>query len=560
MHNLKLKYKNTYLEEIPEDTALYEVSKKVINDFKYPIVGARLGEFLVGLNAKITSNEKVEFYDLSSPIGNRIYSRSLEFLVTVATKKILGDETDILINYSLENGICCEIIGQRITKVTAEKIENKMREMVKQKFTFKEMLVDRFDAIKYFKKHHQMDKVESLRYTTNKTVTLYSLDGIYDYFFGPLVYNTGILDKFGLIYLKENSFILTYPGQANPNKVDKYIHHKLTFDTYKSFQNWGRSIGISTVPDLNKICTEGKYIDMLRLFETHYEDQLSLIAETIYKKKDQIKIILLAGPSSSGKTTTAKKLSLYLKVKGLKCHKISLDDYFVNRDIAPRDEKGNLDFSSIESIDITLFNNHLNKLLSGHKVLMPTFDFITGKKEYNDNYLKLEKDEILIIEGIHTLNEKLTKNIPRENKFKIFMSPLIHLKLDNHNRVHTTDVRKIRRIVRDNLFRGTNAETTLKMWPNVDKEARLSIYPYQDDADAMINSSLGYELSVLRIYAEPLLYGIESTSPEYPEAIRLINLLRCFLPMTSEVVPKDSILREFIGGSVYEEWKDLIKW
>ena len=553
MRNLKLKYKNTYLEEIPEDTTLYEVSKKIKDEFKYPIVGARLGEFLVGLNTKITSNERVEFYDLSTAIGNRIYSRSLEFLVTVATKKVLGDETDILINYSLENGIYCEIIGQRVTKITAEKIKEQMQKMVEQKFTFKEMLVDRFDAIKYFKKHHQMDKVESFRYMTNRTVTLYSLDGIYDYFYGPLVYNTGLLDKFDMIYLKDNSFILTYPSTKNPNQVDKYIHHKLTFDTYKSFQNWGRTIGISTAPDLNKICTEGKYTDMLRLFETHYEDQLSLIAEEIYKKKDQIKIILLAGPSSSGKTTTAKKLSLYLQVKGLNCHKISLDDYFVDRDKAPRDENGDLDFSSIESIDTTLFNNNLNKLLSGHKVSMPTFDFITGKKEYNDNYLKLEEGEILIIEGIHTLNEKLTKNIPRENKFKIFMSPLIHLKLDNHNRVHTTDVRKIRRIVRDNQFRGTNAETTLAMWPNVDKEARLSIYPYQDDADAMINSSLGYELSVLRIYAEPLLYGIDSNSAQYPEAIRLINLLRNFLPITSEVVPKDSILREFIGGSVFEE-------
>ena len=553
MKNLKLKYKNTYLEEIPEDTTLYEVTKKVKDDFKYPIVGARLGEFIVGLNTKVTNNEKVEFYDLGTTIGNRIYSRSLEFLVTVATKKVLGDETDILINYSLENGIYCEIIGQRITKVTAEKIKAQMHKMVAQKFTFKEMLVDRFDAIKYFKRHHQMDKVDGLRYMTNRTVTLYSLDGIYDYFFGPLVYNTGLLDKFGMLYLKENSFILTYPSVNDPNTVDEYINHKLTFDTYKSFQEWGRSIGISTVPDLNKICTEGKYVDMLRLFETHYEDQLSLIAETIYKKKDKIKIILLAGPSSSGKTTTAKKLSLYLKVKGITCHKISLDDYFVDRDKAPRDENGDLDFSSIESIDTTLFNSHLNKLLTGHKVSMPTFDFITGKKEYNDNYLKLEEGEILIIEGIHTLNEKLTKDIPRENKFKIFMSPLIHLKLDNHNRVHTTDVRKIRRIVRDNQFRGTNAETTLAMWPNVDKEARLSIYPYQDDADAMINSSLGYELSVLRIYAEPLLYGIDSSSPQYPEAIRLINLLRNFLPITSEVVPKDSILREFIGGSVFEE-------
>lgn len=553
MRNLKLKYKNTYLEEIPEDTTLYEVSKKVKNDFKYPIVGARLGAFLVGLNTKIKNNDKVEFFDLTNPVGNRIYARSLEFLVTVATKKLFGDETDILINYSLENGIYCEIIGKKITKITVENIEKQMRKMVDQKFTFKEMIVDRFDAINYFKKHNQIDKVNSFRYMTNRTVTLYSLDGIYDYFYGPLVYNTGLLTKFNLIYLKDNSFILTYPSVVTPDKVDKYVHHKLTFDTYKEFQSWGRTIGISTASDLNAICTEGKYVDMLRLFETHYEDQLSLLAENIYKKKDKVKIILLAGPSSSGKTTTAKKLSLYLKVKGLTAHIVSLDDYFVDRKDAPRDEQGKLDFSSIESIDIPLFNSHLTKLLKGQKVQMPTFDFITGKKVFEDKYLKLEENDIIIIEGIHTLNEELTKNIKRENKFKIFISPLIQLKLDNHNRVHTTDVRKIRRIVRDNLFRGTNAETTLNMWPNVDKEARLSIYPYQDDADAMVNSSLGYELSVLRIYAEPLLYGIEVTSKEYPEAMRLINLLRNFLPITSEVVPKDSILREFIGGSIFEE-------
>ncbi len=553
MRNLKLKYKNTYLEEIPEDTTLYEVSKKVKNDFKYPIVGARLGAFLVGLNTKIKNNDKVEFFDLTNPVGNRIYARSLEFLVTVATKKLFGDETDILINYSLENGIYCEIIGKKITKITVENIEKQMRKMVDQKFTFKEMIVDRFDAINYFKKHNQIDKVNSFRYMTNRTVTLYSLDGIYDYFYGPLVYNTGLLTKFNLIYLKDNSFILTYPSVVTPDKVDKYVHHKLTFDTYKEFQSWGRTIGISTASDLNAICTEGKYVDMLRLFETHYEDQLSILAENIYKKKDKVKIILLAGPSSSGKTTTAKKLSLYLKVKGLTAHIVSLDDYFVDRKDAPRDEHGKLDFSSIESIDIPLFNSHLTKLLKGQKVQMPTFDFITGKKVFEDKYLKLEENDIIIIEGIHTLNEELTKNIKRENKFKIFISPLIQLKLDNHNRVHTTDVRKIRRIVRDNLFRGTNAETTLNMWPNVDKEARLSIYPYQDDADAMVNSSLGYELSVLRIYAEPLLYGIEVTSKEYPEAMRLINLLRNFLPITSEVVPKDSILREFIGGSIFEE-------
>lgn len=551
MKNYKLKYENTYLDNIPEGTTLFEVTKKIEDDYKYKIVGARLGEYLVGLNTKITKNERVEFYDLSSYVGNRIYSRSLEFLVTVATKKVLG--SDILINYSLENGIYCEIINKKVTKTDINNIEKMMRSLVDDSLPFTEMLVDRFEAIYYFSKNNQLDKVNNLRYMTNKTVTLYSLDGVYDYFYGPLVYNTGVLDNFKIIYLKENSFILTYPFMKNPDKVEEYVHHKLTFDTYKNFKNWGEVIGISTAYDLNEICAKGKCGEVIRLFETHYEDQLSSIAEEIYKKKDKIKLVLLAGPSSSGKTTTSKKLGLYLGVKGIKSYKISLDNYFVDRDKAKVDESGNLDWSDIKSLDVKLFLTNLTKLLEGHKVNLPYYDFVSGKKVYKGDTLKLEEDEILIIEGIHTLNDEITKIVPRENKFKIFMSPLIHLKLDNHNRVHTTDVRKLRRIVRDNLFRGTNAEETLSMWRNVDKEAQKNIYPYQDDADAMINSSLGYELSVLRIYAEALLYGISPDSGEYPEAVRLINLLKNFLPITSELVPKDSILREFIGGSVFEE-------
>lgn len=553
MKKLKLMYKDRYIENIDPETTLYEISKEIKGEYKYPIVGARLGEYLVDLNAKVTKNDNVEFYDLSSGIGNRMYARSLEFLVTVASKKVMGEDTDILINYSLENGIYCEITGKKITGITIKKIEEEMRRLVSSNLTFNYMIVDKFDAIEYFKKHKQMDKVNLLKYISNRTINLYCLDDVYDYFFGPLVYNTKILNKFDIIYLKENSFILSYPTTNHPNKIKNYVEHELTSKTYKEFQKWGRLIGISTAPELNELCSKSKEADAIRLFETHYESQLSSIAEEISKNKDKIKLILLAGPSSSGKTTTAKKLALYLRVKGLRSKKISLDDYFMDRAYAPKDSEGNYDFSDIKALDLKLFQKQLSRMLDGSKVLMPTYDFITGKKIYKDNYIKLDEGDVLIIEGIHTLNEKLTNIVPRENKFKIFISPLINLKLDNHNRVHTTDVRKLRRLVRDNLFRGTSAEETLAMWPNVDKEAILNIYPYQDDADAMLNSSLGYELNVLRIYAEPLLYGIDSKSKEYPEAMRLINLLKNFLTITSEIVPKDSILREFIGGSVFKD-------
>lgn len=550
---IKLKYKDRYIENIEPGTTLYEISKEVESEYRYKIVGAKLGESLVDLNTAVISNNKVSFYDLSTAEGNKMYSRSLEFLLTVAAKKVLGEETDTLINYSLENGIYCEIIGKKINSITIKKIEAEMREMVDEKIPFNYMFADRFEAIKYLKKHKQIDKVNILKYMTIRTIPLYDLDGIYDYFYGPLVPDTSFLDKFEIIYLKENSLILSFPTVDNPNKVKKYVEHKLTNQTYKNFQDWGRKIGITTAADLNELCAKGEDEEIVELFETHYEDELSEVASEIYKRKDKIKVILLAGPSSSGKTTTAKKLAIYLRVKGIMTKKISLDNYFVDRVYAPKDENGNYDFSDIKALDVKLFQKQLSRMLKGYKVLMPTYDFILGKKVYEDNYIKLDENEVLIIEGIHTLNENLTKIVPRENKFKIFMSPLINLKLDNHNRVHTTDVRKLRRIVRDNQFRGFSAEDTLAMWPNVDKEANINIYPYQDDADAMINSSLGYELSVLRIYAEPLLFGIDIDSEQYPEAVRLINLLRNFLTITSEVVPKDSILREFIGGSMFKD-------
>ena len=551
MKKVKLKYKKGYIDNIEENTPLYEVAKKVKGDFRYTIVGAKLGEYYVDLGTVVTENNSVEFFDTSSSIGNRIYSRSLEFLLMVAAKKIIGEESDILIHYSLENGVYCEITGKKITNITIKKIEAEMKKMVEDKLLFNHIVVDRIESIKFFKKQKQFDKVNSLKYITNKTISLYCLEDVYDYFYGPLVPNTGYLTKFDITYLKDNSFILSFPTASNPNKLLKYKEHKLTSKTYKDFQDWGKEVGITTAPDLNKIIASGHEAAAVKLFETHYDKELAQVVSQICNKKDKIKLVLLAGPSSSGKTTTAVKMMLYLRVKGIVAKKISLDDYFVDRIYCPKDEHGNYDFSDIKALDIKLFQKQLVRILKGDKVLMPTYDFVSGKKVYRDNYMKLEKNEIVIVEGIHTLNEKITSVVPRNEKFKIFMSPLMNLKLDNHNRVHTTDVRKLRRIVRDNFYRGTDAETTLAMWPNVDKEAIKNIYPYQDDADAMINSSLCHELNVLRIYAEPLLFGIESDSKEYAEAQRLISLLRNFLTISSETVGNDSILREFIGGSIF---------
>ncbi|MBR3898408.1 MAG: nucleoside kinase [Bacilli bacterium] len=553
MRKLKLKYKGKVLEGIEVGTTLLEVSKLVKDDYKYPIVGAKIGSYITDLNTKVTKNEKVEFYDLSSTIGNRIYSRSLEFLTTYASKKVLGSDTDVMINYSLENGIYCEIVGKKINSISINKIEEEMKNLVKEKLPFTSIIVDRVEAINYLKRHGQKDKGYILKYLTDDTISVYQLENGYDYFYGSLVHDTSVLKKFELKYNKNNSFILLYPTASSPNRIKKYIEHPLTNNTYKNFTEWGRRVGVTTVPQLNEIISQGQGEAVVRLFEAHYNEEISEVIEEVCKKRDKIKMILLAGPSSSGKTTTSKKLGLYLRDKGIRFKKVSLDDYFVDRIHAPKDENGNYDYSDIDALDVRLFQKQLLQMLDGQKVLMPNYDFVLGKKIYNKNYIKLEEGDMLVIEGIHTLNEKLTSVVPRENKFKIFQCPLVNLKLDNHNRLHTTDVRKLRRIVRDNTYRGTSAEETLAMWPNVDKEAEKNIYPYQDDADAIINSSLGYELNVLRIYAEPLLYGIDVNSNEYPEAKRLLRLLRNFLTISSEVVPRDSILREFIGGSIFRD-------
>ena len=550
MKTIKVKYKNKYLDNIIAGTSLYEIGKHVKEDFKYEIIGAKCNNQIVDLSKEVNENSVVEFYDRSSAIGNRIYARSLEFLTIVAGYEVLEEHSDILINYSLDNGIYCEVVGQRLTTKTALAIEEKMRELSKARLPYTKSIVSRFDAINYFEKSGRLDKVNSLNYTSNTTINLYKLNGIYDYFFGTLAYDTGQINKFKVDYLGQNLFVVNYPGIKKPSIVSEYIPHPKLVNKYQEYKKWGEKVDLDMVSDLNKIGATGNYNDVVRLFETHYEEELSNAAERICKDKN-VKLILIAGPSSSGKTTTAKKLSLYLRVRGLVPHQISLDDYFIDRDKTPKDENGNYDFANIKATDIALFNDHLNKLLKGETVLLPKFDFIKGKKIFKDSYLTLNENDVLIIEGIHTLNDAITKNVPLENKFKIYLSPLMALKIDNHNRVHTTDVRKIRRIVRDNQFRGTTAENTLKIWPNVDKEASENIYPYQDSADAIINSALTYEMGVLRIYAEPLLYGISPDSDVYPEAVRLINLLRNFMPITSEIVPKDSLLREFIGGGIY---------
>lgn len=551
MKYLKVKINDKFYD-VQYGTTLYEISRLVKQDFTYPILCANVNNVLTDLSKSLETNANISFYDRTSEIGNRVYARSLEFLVTVSAKKVLKEGAHVIIDYSLDNGIYCEVEGQRITQKTIDTIYNEMKEMVSERLKFKKIIASRIDTIEYFEKRGMLDKVKNLRYTTNQTITLHTLNDTYDYYFGPLVYDTGQINLFELIYLKENSFLITFPNKNKPKTVTDYQHHKLIFEEYRKFSDFTKNNHLKMVNEINDASALNKTVNLIRLSEAYYEHQISLSASKIAKKED-LKIILITGPSSSGKTTTSKKLELALKVLGVTSHRISLDDYFVDRDKTPKDKDGNYNFAHLKAIDLDTLEKNIKDLLEGKEVKTPTYNFIKGKQEYNGKTLKLKEHDVLIIEGIHAFNDNLLKSIPRENKYKIYLSPLTSLKIDNHNRVHTSDIRKIRRIVRDSKFRGYPAIKTLRSWENVVKEAYDTIFPFEDDADTVINTSLNYELGVLRVYAEPLLYAIDERDEHYPEVTRLINLLRNFLPISSENVPKDSLLREFIGGGIYNE-------
>ena len=549
---IKVNFRGIETKEFLQGTSLEEISDSFKKYFNYPILIGKVNNHLTELTHVIESNCKIDLIDRSTELGAAVNAYSLQFLMILAVKKVLGYETEVVIENSLDNGAYCEILGAELDKPILKKIESKMKELIDLNLKYTKVSVSRLDAIEFFKRKKRIDKVNMLKYISNSFVNLYRLDDVYDYFFCEMAQSTDDLSDFKLTHIKNNGFVISYPTADNPEMTLDYIHRKMVYETFHNYTNWGKTIGISQAADLNKIVALGKYNDVIRLSETHYEGQLALISEAIYQNKENIKLVLLAGPSSSGKTTTAKKLGIYLQSKGFKTNYISIDDYFLEKNETPKDENGEYDFESIEALDLELFNKHLVKLLSGEKVLMPEYNFVLGKKEYKKRYLQLEKNDILIIEGLHGLNDRLTSAIKRKNKFKVFICPYTQINIDNHNYVHTSDTRKLRRIVRDNQTRGKSTADTLKMWKKIHDGEMKNIFPYQSDIDWVINSALVYEIGVLKTYVEPLLFSVDEKDETYPEAIRLINLLRNFLPIPSDDIPRDSVLREFIGKSGFD--------
>ena len=536
--------------EYKKGIKLYEVLENLKNDLPFDILIAKYRNEFINYNDSLTKNGTLELFDINTSLGNRTYERALTIVFKTAVYEVLGADTKVIVRHSLDKGIYIDI-DKKITKDKLELIKVVMKDKIAKQIPFTKIETTIQEATEYFKNIKRKDLVKTLFYNKSNYITLYKFENTYHYVLGLLPNDSGVLKYFDLTLLEGKGIVLRYPSIYNNGKIVKYTHHDNLFNSLEEYAEWGRILNINNLGDLNDSIVNTKPGELINLSESIQDYKLLKIAETIKQKSKDIKIVLMSGPSSSGKTTTARKLSLYLKTLGLNPIALSLDDYFLDREDTPLDENGNYDFESLRAIDTKLFNNQISKMLKGSKVITPTFDFVKGKKTFK-NAIKLEEKDILIIEGLHCLNDALLESIPRKNKYKIYISPLPFLNIDNDNRISMTDLRLLRRMVRDNRVRGYSPSQTLKSWADVRKGEEKYIFPFQDEADTIFNSTLAYELAVLKTYAEPLLFTVQEDDPEYDTALRLLQLLKFVLPMPSKDVPSVSILREFIGGSYFE--------
>ena len=547
---MKITYENE-VYEVEEGLAVGDAFKEQIEKAEIKeIIAARLNNTIVSLKTPITEDGDLEFFNRQDKDGRIIYIRGLLFLVCKAFSEVYP-EALLTVNYQLSNAMFGSVDNMDVTDEVIAKVKEKMQEIVAKDLPITKIMMSQEEAEEFYKKEATIKG----RLQTNidkEKVSLYYCEDYYNYFFGTMPISTGFAKLYDLVKYRDG-FLVKYPSLTEPNVLQPNVDTSLKLvSAMDEYDEINKLMRINTVYRLNKKIKEPKGEKELILFsEALHEKKIAEIAQKI-KDHGNVRMVLIAGPSSSGKTTFAGKLGMSLRVNGIKPVTISVDNYFVEREDNPKDEHGNYDFECIEALDLDLFNSQLVDLLDGKEVNLPTFNFTTGKKEYRGNTLKLKEDEILIIEGIHCLNDRLTSLIPKENKYKVYISDLTVLNIDYYNRISTTDTRLIRRIVRDYNFRNYSAEHTLKMWYSVNRGEQKNIFPFQEEADVMFNSSIVYELAVLKQYAMPLLEAIPQSSREYSEARRLIALLKYFETMNADLIPNNSLLREFIGGSIFE--------
>lgn len=555
---LELTNENTEKIVVKKGETFYSLAKKYQKYYEEDIILAKWNGKLVELNKQIKASGVVSFVTVGERDGRRTYRRSVTLVMQRAVEKVYGKEVCVQILYSLGEGDYCELsryssdnskqVKLETNELKLEELKTCMLDLVQQDLPIHKHSEKTQKAEEMFREKGMHDKERLLYYRRSSRVNLYNLDGTDDYFYGYMAPSTGMLGYFDLVAY-ESGFVLLFP-KKDTKKVEELVTSSKLFHTFRESREWSQMLGIGTVGDLNDAIANGRGQELILLQEALMEERIGNLAAEIAKDHNK-KFIMIAGPSSSGKTSFANRLSIQLLSKGLKPHAVSLDDYYADREFCPRNPDGSFDFECLEALDVEQFNIDMTKLLAGEKVNMPFFNFKTGKREYRNKILQLGEEDILVIEGIHGLNDKLSYTLPAESKFKIYISALTQLSIDEHNPLSTTDGRLLRRIVRDARTRGTSAQETFRMWPSVRRGEELYIFPFQESADVMFNSALVYELAVLKVYAEPLLFQIPRDSEEYYEAKRLLKFLDYFLPMPVEGISKNSLMREFVGGSCF---------
>ncbi|MBR4966175.1 MAG: nucleoside kinase [Lachnospiraceae bacterium] len=543
---------NGEMKEYEEGITFEEIAKDYAKDYTSDIAGVIFNGSLKELIHKPLADGELSFYDMGSYAGHRSYARTATFLFMKAADDVIGRDKITKMKAEFSIGPACYISGKgefATDEALAVAIAKRMRELVDNKAPIHKSTIKISDAVELFEKQNMIDKVKLCKYRGSSFINVYELDGYYDYYDGHMLPNAGYIKYFEVLPY-EGGFMLNLPERTSPTELNTFVPRTKLFETMRDATDWGEKLGIDTVGDLNDCICNGGLSEMILVQEALQERRIAEIAKGIVDRGG-VKFVMIAGPSSSGKTSFSHRLSVQLKTHGLKPHPIAVDDYFVNREDTPRDENGDYNFECLEAIDIALFNKDMSELLAGKKVEIPTFNFKTGKREYKGNFKQLGPDDILVIEGIHALNDKMSSSLPSESKYKVYISALTTLNVDEHNRIPTTDARMLRRMVRDARTRGASATRTIQMWPSVRRGEEENIFPFQESADAMFNSALMYELAVLKTFAEPLLYSVKPEEPEYLEAKRLLKFLSYFLCVDTANLPNNSIAREFVGGSCF---------
>ncbi|MHC9543300.1 MAG: nucleoside kinase [Vulcanimicrobiota bacterium] len=536
--------------QIPKATSILQFIEDSGIKTSYPVYGAKVNNELMGLGETLEEDATIVLIDGTSEDGRKIYRRSL-CLVMIRAFKELFPEGKVMVFHSLSGGYYCRpALWRLFTKKDMKALRARMEEIIARDEPLLRQILTRDEALNLFEENGQYDKVKLLQYNKSPVFEVYRSGDLTDSLFGRMVPSTGCLKIFEILYYPPG-FILRFPRSNNPLQLSAYSEQHKLFRVYYEYKDWVTLMGVSDVCSLNEVISSGETNDLIRVAEALHEKKIAAIADLVAKNKEQLRMILIAGPSSSGKTTFAQRLAVQLRVNGIKPVAISLDNYFLNREQTPRDEKGDYNFEILEALDLELFNETMHKLLAGEEVTIPRFDFAIGQRLEGGSRLKIRRDQPVIVEGIHCLNEKLTEYIARELKFKIYVSALTQLNLDDHNRISTTDTRVLRRIVRDRQFRGRDALGTLRRWDSVRRGEREHIFPYQEDSDVMFNSALVYELSVLKNFVEEPLLAIDRNEPEYSEAQRLLFTLQFFSKIGTDEIPPNSILREFIGATCF---------